>query len=193
MKREVKKASVAKAKYTVPDVERNSEGVAFFYFRSEPTTRMVNGKDVKFSIQDLKDEPNSTAHWDGVRNYSARNWMRAMRTGDRGFFYHSNAGPDLVGIVGTVTIVKEAYPDHTAWDSGSPYFDAKSSPENPKWEMVDVKIDEIFDSVVTRETLKSGPLGDAYMIKMGRTSVGPVSVAHWEAMLKIAKGKNVEG
>lgn len=110
MKREVKKASVAKAKYTVPDVERNSEGVAFFYFRSEPTTRMVNGKDVKFSIQDLKDEPNSTAHWDGVRNYSARNWMRAMRTGDRGFFYHSNAGPDLVGIVGTVTIVKEAYP-----------------------------------------------------------------------------------
>lgn len=59
--------------------------------------------------------------------------------------------------------------------------------------MVDVKLDEIFDSVVTRETLKNGPLGDAYMIKMGRTSVGPVSVAHWEAMLKIAKGKNVEG
>eukprot|EP00171_Calliarthron_tuberculosum_P012076 IDg12076t1 len=101
------------------DVERDEEGRAYFYFRSEPTTRMQKGVDVKFSYDDLLAEPDSTAHWDGVRNHAAKNWMLAMRVGDRGLFYHSNAAAQT-GIVGVVEVVKEAYPDHTAWDKNDP-------------------------------------------------------------------------
>merc|ERR1719244_1291901 len=80
---------------------------------------------MKFSFQDLKEEDNSTAFWDGVRNYQARNFMREMKVGQQSFFYHSNTKPP--GIVGIVTIVKEAYPDHTQFDPKDPHYDPKSS------------------------------------------------------------------
>ncbi len=82
----------AKPGKTSYDVERDKDGRGYFYFRSEPMTRLVRGVDVRFSYDDLVAEPDSTDHWDGVRNHVAKNWMRAMRVGDQGLFYHSNAG-----------------------------------------------------------------------------------------------------
>ena len=92
--------------------------------KSEPDSRMENGVEMKFSFDDLKAEPDSTACWDGVRNYSARNNMRAMKVGQQAFFYHSNTKPP--GIVGIVDIVKEAYVDHTQFDRKDPHFDPAS-------------------------------------------------------------------
>ena len=97
----------------------------------------------EFSIQDLAKAKKKTTHWDGVRNYQARNFMRDdMRIGDRVLLYHSNADPSAV--VGTAKIVKESYPDHTAWDPKDKHFDPKSSADNPRWFMVDIQLDDIF-------------------------------------------------
>ncbi len=91
------KTKKTKAKAPSEELQRNKDGIAYFYFRSEPTTRMVKGVDVKFSIADLAAEPDATATWDGVRNFVARNWMREMRVGDKGLYYHSNTSSDAVG------------------------------------------------------------------------------------------------
>ncbi len=91
-----------------------------------------------FGIDHLEKRRRQTEHWDGVRNYQARNFMRdSMKKGDQVFFYHSNC--DQPGIVGIAEVVKEGYPDHTAFDPESKYYDPKSTPENPRWFMVDVK------------------------------------------------------
>ena len=92
--------------------------------KSEPESRFENGVDMKFGIDDLRAEPKSTACWDGVRNYSARNNMKAMKVGQQAFFYHSNTKPP--GIVGIVDIVKEFYVDHTQFDKKDPHYDPKS-------------------------------------------------------------------
>lgn len=102
--------------------------------KSEPESRLEKGVDVKFSIEDLKAQPNQTTFWDGVRNYQARNFLRAMKLGQQAFFYHSNCKEP--GIVGIVKIVKEAYPDHTQFDQKNPHYDSSSRKENPKWSMV---------------------------------------------------------
>ena len=101
----------------------------YWLMKSEPSV---------FSIDHLKSMPDRKDHWDGVRNYQARNMLRdQMKVGDRAFFYHSSC--EIPGIAGLMEIVREAYPDHTAFDAGSKYFDAKSDPDNPRWFMVDVK------------------------------------------------------
>uniref|UniRef100_A0A7S3A720 EVE domain-containing protein n=1 Tax=Rhodosorus marinus TaxID=101924 RepID=A0A7S3A720_9RHOD len=115
-----------------------SEERRYFLLKSEAESRIVAGQEVKFSIDDLENMPEQTSHWDGVRNYQARNIMREMKKGDFAFFYHSNCKP--AGIVGLVTVVKEGYPDHTQFDEKSLYYDAKSTPEDPRWFMVDVKL-----------------------------------------------------
>ena len=92
--------------------------------KSEPESRFENGVDMKFGIDDLRAEPDSTACWDGVRNYSARNNMKAMKVGQQAFFYHSNTKPP--GIVGIVDIVKEFYVDHTQFDKKDPHYDPKA-------------------------------------------------------------------
>ena len=91
-----------------------------------------------FGIDHLKAMPKKTEHWDGVRNYQARNMMRDdMKKGDQVFFYHSNC--DEPGIVGIMEVVKEGYPDHTAFDPEQKYYDPKSDPDKPRWYMVDIK------------------------------------------------------
>jgi predicted RNA-binding protein with PUA-like domain len=93
----------------------------YWLMKSEPSV---------FSIDDLKTMPDQTEHWDGVRNYQARNMMRdQMKVGDRAFFYHSNC--PVPGIVGLMEVVREGYPDHTAFDPNSKYFDEKSAPDKP--------------------------------------------------------------
>ena len=144
-------------------------------FKSEP--------DV-FSLQDLKNCSQQTEPWDGVRNYQARNLMRdEMRIGDRGFFYHSRQQEPA--IVGTVQIVREAYPDPSAWDPTSKYFDEKSSPENPRWVMVDVQFESELARPVTLRELRELPgLEQMFLLRKGmRLSVQPVTSEEFEIIL----------
>lgn len=137
-----------------------------------------------FGIDDLKAMPNSTEHWDGVRNYQARNMMRDdMKKGDQVFFYHSNCKPP--GIVGIMKVVKEGYPDHTAFDVKSKYYDPKSKPESPTWIMVDVKFVKKFNNMITLDELKQNrKLVDLPLVRKGnRLSIMPVTKAQWECIL----------
>src|SRR5215471_14772430 len=104
---------------------------------SKPSYWLMKSEPESFSIQDLAVCPKQTTCWSGVRNYQARNFMRAMIRGDRVLFYHSSADPPTV--VGTAVVVREAYPDHTAWDKRDDHYDPKASPENPIWQMVDIR------------------------------------------------------
>ncbi|MER3424140.1 MAG: EVE domain-containing protein, partial [Nitrospiraceae bacterium] len=110
-----------------------AERSRYWLMKSEPST---------FSIQDLQKAPRQTTCWDGVRNYQARNYMRMMKAGDQVLFYHSNADPPAV--VGVAEVVREAYPDHTAFDSKDKHYDPKSTPAKPIWDMVDVRLVRIF-------------------------------------------------
>ncbi|KAJ1912195.1 hypothetical protein LPJ71_002767, partial [Coemansia sp. S17] len=142
--------------------------------KAEPESRVVKGKDVKFSIDDLYAMKDSTSPWDGVRNFEARNIMRdQMKVGDKVLFYHSNC--KVPGIAGTATIVREGYPDYTAFDAEHPYYDAKSTdPNSPKWYMVDVKFESKFDHVISLTCMKDmEQLKEMTLIKRGRLSVQP--------------------
>ncbi len=154
--------------------------MSYWLMKSEP--------DV-FGIDDLAKSPRKTTHWDGVRNFQARNFMRdGMRRGDLAFFYHSNC--DEPGIVGIVKIVKEGYPDHTAFDVHDPHFDADSDPKKPRWYMVDVQLQRKFRSTITLATLReheTRSLKGLALLKRGnRLSVTPVSAAHWQFILDLA-------
>src|SRR5881397_4367523 len=115
----------------------------YWLMKSEPTA---------FSFDDLVQSKNSTNHWDGVRNYQARNFMRAMRVGDKVLFYHSNCDPPAV--VGTAEVVREAYPDHTQWDSKDGHYDPKATRERPSWDMVDIKAVKRFEESITLDQLR---------------------------------------
>jgi len=151
----------------------------YWLFKSEPG---------EFSIDDLARRPRKTEHWDGVRNYQARNFMRdEMRKGDLAFFYHSScAEPAIVGIV---KITKDAYPDHTAFDPDDKHFDPKSDPDNPRWVMVDVRLIEKFDAPITLGTLKrykNSDLKDFRLLARGnRLSVFPVAGKHWNFIMSL--------
>ena len=128
-----------------------------------------------FSIDDLAAMPGKKDHWDGVRNYQARNFMRdEMKKNDKVLLYHSNCKDK--GIVGIAKVVKESYPDHTAFDKKSKYFDAKSNKDNPRWFMVDVKFEKKFKSVLTLEEIKNHKtLKNMLVAKPGqRLSIMPV-------------------
>ena len=150
----------------------------YWLLKSEPSV---------FSIDDLSQSPRQTTCWEGVRNYQARNFLRAMAVGDRAFFYHSNADPP--SIVGIVEIVKAAYPDHFAWDANSKYVDKKSSPENPSWSMVDVKFLEKFPTPLSLEGLRGIKVLERMELlrKGSRLSVQPVREREWKAILKLAQ------
>lgn len=156
----------------------NSNGVNMNYWllKTEPTT---------FGINNLERAAKQTTHWEGVRNYQARNFLRTMQKGDQAFFYHSNC--KTPGIVGVVEIIKEAYPDQTAFDPESPYYDPKSSTENPRWYRVDIKLIEVSNEIITLETLKSQPLlENLALVKRGsRLSVMPVSVKEWKIIMSL--------
>lgn len=152
----------------------------YWLFKNEPED---------FSIDDLAAAKNQTTHWDGVRNYQARNFMRDdMRVGDKGFFYHSNC--DVPAVVGIVEIVRGAYPDHTAFDANDKHFDAKSDPDNPRWMMVDVKLVRKLDSPISLREIKehADELEGFRLIARGnRLSVMPVEPDHWKLVLSLEK------
>ncbi len=140
-----------------------------------------------FSIDDLASRPRGTAPWDGIRNYQARNYMRdGMRKGDLAFFYHSSCATP--GIVGICAIVSGAYPDHTAFDPGSRYFDADSDPRAPRWLMVDVKFRRRTRRLISLEEIKqhADRLEGFPLIRRGnRLSIMPVDKAHWDLLLAL--------
>jgi predicted RNA-binding protein with PUA-like domain len=146
-----------------------------------------------FSIADLAAAPRKTTHWDGVRNYQARNFMREMKVGDRVLYYHS--GGDEPAVVGTAVVAREAYPDFTAWDPKNDHYDPKASSENPIWQMVDIRFDSAFAAPLSLAKLREvAALTKMELLRRGsRLSVQPVSEKEFaavEALAKTAKGAN---
>lgn len=147
-------------------------------FKSEPGA---------YSYDDLiADE---VAEWDGVRNYQARNFLRDdIKIGDLVLFYHSNTDPTAV--IGTATVVRNGYPDHTAWDHLSDHPDSKSTPDHPIWYMVDIKAVTRFANPVTLLEMRNTPeLADMMLLRKGmRLSIQPVTQSQFESICKMGTG-----
>ena len=150
----------------------------YWLMKSEPSV---------FSISDLKARPRATDHWEGVRNYQARNYIREMKEGDLVLFYHSNC--EIPGVVGLAEVVREAYPDHTAFDPLSRYYDPKSAPQNPRWFMVDVRWKEDFRRTVSLSEMRNTPsLKGMKVLKKGqRLSVMPVTSDEFEKVSALGR------
>ena len=153
-----------------------------------PTPRqhwLVKSEPDTFSFDDLVASPKQTTHWDGVRNYAARNHLRAMKRGDLVFFYHSSTTPSA--IVGVAEVVREAYPDHTALDPEDPHHDPKSSSDEPTWYMVDLRAVKALDRPVTLDEIKhTKGLDQMALVRLGRLSVQPVTAREWEIVTRLA-------
>lgn len=150
----------------------------YWLFKSEPSA---------FGIDHLEKAAKQTAPWDGVRNYQARNYLRdQVKLGDHVLFYHSREEP--LGVFGTMEVVRTGYPDTSAFNPKSKYYDADSKPDQPRWYMVDVKLIRKFAEPVTREQLAEDPVtaGMLVMKKGMRLSIQPVTEAEWKAVLKLA-------
>jgi len=151
----------------------------YWLVKSEPET---------FSFNDLLAAPGQTTHWDGVRNFAARNHLRAMKKGDRVLFYHSSAKPTAV--VGVAEVAREAYPDPTALDKKDPHFDPKSKADDPTWFMVDIKGVEALKRPVTLDEIKKvKALANMALIRLGRLSVQPVTPEEFEIVTRLGSGK----
>jgi len=139
-----------------------------------------------FSFDDLLARPDRTTFWDGVRNYTARNFMRhGMKLGDQVLFYHSNAEPSA--IVGLCEVVREGYPDPTALDPNDPHFDPGSDPNDPSWFMVDVRaIRALPRSLSLQELRGRKELAGMALLRIGRLSVSPVRPAEWDVIMTMA-------
>ena len=139
-----------------------------------------------FSFADLLARPDRTTFWDGVRNYTARNFMRhGMKLGDQVLFYHSNAEPSA--IVGLCEVVREGYPDPTALDPNDPHFDPGSDPNDPSWFMVDVRaIRALPRSLSLQELRGRKELAGMALLRIGRLSVSPVRPAEWDVIMTMA-------
>jgi predicted RNA-binding protein with PUA-like domain len=150
----------------------------FWLLKTEPES---------FSIQDLAKSPKQTTSWDGVRNYQARNYLRdEMQLGDQILLYHSGAEP---AVVGTAKVVRESYPDPTAWDPNDSHYDPGSTKEEPRWFTVDIRLERAFDQPLPLAALRDvAALKSMELLRKGsRLSVQPVRKAEFEAIVKLAK------
>lgn len=141
-----------------------------------------------FSIDDLAKSKNQTTFWDGVRNYQARNFIRdEMKIGDKVIFYHSNSEPPSA--VGICEVVKEAYPDFTAFDPENSHFDPKSKKETPTWFMVDVKLVKKFSNFVSIDEMRENKkLQEMKLLQRGnRLSVIPLTKQEFDEIVKMGK------
>lgn len=147
---------------------------------------LMKSEPEAFSIDDLEKRPGQTEPWDGVRNYQARNMMRdEMKIGDLIFFYHSNCQEP--GIVGIAAVVREAYPDFTAFDPDHKHFDPKSKVDAPSWFMVDVGFIRKLKRTISLQELKQHlELADLALVRRGnRLSVMPVTAQQWDFILRL--------
>jgi len=153
----------------------------YWLMKSEPST---------FGIDDLAASPGRTTSWEGVRNYQARNMLRDdMKAGDLAFLYHSSC-PEP-GIAGIMEVVRAGYPDASAWNRKSHYYDAKSPQNKPLWYTVDVRLKEHWKQVLPLAVLRehaAGALEGMLLLRRGnRLSISPVEAAHWKFILSLAK------
>ena len=148
---------------------------------------LMKSEPDEVSIDDLARAPKQTTPWFGVRNYQARNYMRdAMRVGDGVLFYHSSC-PEP-GIAGICEVASAAYPDATQFDRASPYFDEKSTPEEPRWQHVDVKLVRKTRLLPLAEMRASPALATMQMLRRGnRLSITPVTAEEWRAVMQLLK------
>lgn len=153
---------------------------SYWLMKSEPETFSIN------DLQRVVIEP-----WDGIRNYQARNFLRTMKKGDLAFFYHSNT--KVAGIVGIMSIHQEAYPDPTQFNPDSQYYDPKSSINNPRWYLVDVKFQQKWKDTLSLTKLKTLPtLDDCQLVKKGnRLSIISLSEEQWHSILSEAKNQQL--
>jgi predicted RNA-binding protein with PUA-like domain len=151
----------------------------YWLMKSEPGT---------FSIDDLAAAKKSTTGWDGVRNFQARNYLREMKKGDLAFFYHSSC--DVPGVAGIGKVVRDGYPDPSAFDAKDDHYDPDSKKDNPRWYSVDVQLERKFDEVVSLEELRrheKGKLKNMIVLKRGnRLSVTPVTKSEFEFIASLA-------
>ncbi|HEX9079372.1 MAG TPA: EVE domain-containing protein [Desulfuromonadaceae bacterium] len=148
--------------------------MAFWLFKSEPGC---------FSFDDLKARPGMTEHWDGVRNFQARNFLRdGIKVGDGVLFYHSNIPEPAV--VGIAEVVREGYPDFTALDPNGEHFDPKATADHPIWYMVDVRYVKPLPRPVTLGLIKANPLlAGMPLVRRSRLSIQPVTPEEWRIIL----------
>lgn len=152
----------------------------YWLLKSEPNV---------YSIDDLARD--GTTYWDGVRNYQARNFLRDdLQPGDGVLFYHSNADPP--GVAGVAEVVRAGYPDPTARDPKSPYFDPRASEADPRWYMVDIRFVEKFRHFVPLPTLRTtAGLEEMLVNTRSRLSVQPVTEAEFEIVRRMGRGETV--
>ncbi len=148
----------------------------YWLFKAEPHI---------YGIDHLAAAPNKTGRWDGIRNYQARNFLRdQVALNDDVFIYHSSC--KNVGIVGTAKVVKTAYPDPTQFNPESDYYDPKSTPENPRWVSVDIKLTKVFPRLITLAEIKAQPsLENMVLVKQSRLSTQPVTAAEWAFIMSL--------
>lgn len=152
----------------------------YWLMKSEPNV---------FSIDDLGSRPQQTEWWGGVRNYQARNYLRAMNKGDLAFFYHSSC--EVPGVYGIIEIVRTACPDPTAWDPENHHYDPRSTPERSLWDMVGVRFEREFKRPVTLTAIKmQASLKNMHLVqRWSRLSVMPVTAMEWSTILKLVEEK----
>jgi predicted RNA-binding protein with PUA-like domain len=153
--------------------------MGYWLLKSEPDT---------FSIDHLARARGKRTSWEGVRNFQARNYLRdGLKKGDTAFFYHSSC--DVPGIAGLVEVVREGYPDATAFDAKDDHYDPQSSRDDPTWYTVDIRLLRALSRVITLEELRrhaSGKLKDLKLLQRGnRLSVLPVSERDWRFILSL--------
>jgi predicted RNA-binding protein with PUA-like domain len=170
--REAADLEIAASGVQLPRMPLTSAATRYWLVKSEPSV---------FSFDDLLAMPNRTTHWDGVRNYQARNTMRdGMKKGDKVFFYHSSTDP--AEIVGVAEVTREGYPDPTALDPKDSHFDPKSKADAPTWFMVDIRAVEKLKRPLSLAELRTmkGLEKMTLLQKGSRLSVQPVSEQEWK-------------
>ena len=177
VKRSVKKPVKVATSAPKTDAPRAPGERRYWLVKSEPET---------FSFDDLLRIHNKTTNWNGIRNFVARGYLRdGMKLGDRVFFYHSGSAPAIVGIC---EVVREGYPDHTAFDPNDSGYDPDSEKERPRWFQVDLRAVAQFTRPVALAQIKTRKeLKDMTILRIGRLSVTPVSEAEWMVITEMAK------
>lgn len=148
----------------------------YWLFKSEPDD---------YSINDLKNDSNSTGRWDGIRNYQARNLLRDdVKVGDLVLFYHSSC--KNIGVAGTAKVVSPPYPDRLQFNPESKYFDPKSKSDAPRWVCLDIQYQHTFTQFVSLSQIKNNQaLAEMTLIKRGRLSIQPVTEIEWQEIIKM--------
>ena len=153
--------------------------------RGERRFWLVKSEPESFSFDDLLHAPHRTTHWDGVRNFAARNFLRdGMKLGDQVFFYHSSTKPQA--IVGICEVVREGFPDNTALDPKHAHFDVESKSDAPQWYMVDLRAVAPLAKPVTLPEIKArAELAEMTLLRIGRLSVTPIAASEWATICKM--------